>query len=189
MRSTSAITTSPDGTVTDDDLARAFEARAPGAFEEAYRRYADVLLAVARHVEAQDARDCVHDALLRVWSTPGTYRVARGALRAFLIVCVRNHALTQRREDARHRAIELRAVRGAPETYAFEPADHLEAARIRAALRALPAEQRTVVELAYFENKTQTQIAAQLATPLGTVKSRAVLALRKLALALDTDTR
>lgn len=173
----------------EDALARAFAARAPGALDEAYRRYAPVLLAVARHAhDAQDARDCVHDALLHVWSAPGSYRVERGSLRAFLVVCVRNHALTQRRATARHHAIELRAARREPETCAFEPRDHLEAERVRAALRALPAEQRAVVELAYFENKTQTQIAAQLATPLGTIKSRAALALRKLALALDTPT-
>lgn len=173
----------------EDELARAFAGRAPGALEEAYRRYADVLVAVARHADAaQDARDCVHDALLRVWSTPHSYRIGRGALRAFLVVCVRNHALTRRRAASRHHAIELRAARREPETCAFEPRDHLEAARVHAALRALPAEQRAVVELAYFGNKTQTEIAAQLATPLGTVKTRAALALRKLALALDTPT-
>lgn len=179
MQPTSPTTTSPDA------LERAFAAHAPDALDEAYRRYAGVLVAVARQVhDAQDARDCVHEALLHVWNTPGAYRVERGALRSFLIVCVRNHALTQRREAARHHAIELRAMRAEPESITFEPRDHVEAARVRAALRALPAEQRTVIELAYFANKTQTEIAAQLAAPLGTIKSRAALALRKLALAL-----
>jgi RNA polymerase sigma-70 factor (ECF subfamily) len=165
----------------EHDLAGAFATHAPGALEEAYRRYGALLRAAARHVLGSDAdaRDCVHEALIRVWSREGAYRPARGALRAFLVVCVRNEAISRRRGAARQVALERRV--------ASEPigdVDPAERIAIRAALATLPQEQRAVIELAYWGQYTQTEIAARLAVPLGTIKSRASLGLRKLARAL-----
>jgi RNA polymerase sigma-70 factor (ECF subfamily) len=164
--------------VTDDDLASAFARRAPGALEETYRRYGDVLQRAARHVlgSPADARDCVHDALLRVWARQDSYRPERGTLRAFLIVCVRNDALSQIRRSGRHVALERRS--------AGPPAEHLDPAErlsVRAALAVLSPEHRAVIELAYWGELTQTEIATRLRLPLGTVKSRAAAGLRKLA--------
>jgi RNA polymerase sigma-70 factor (ECF subfamily) len=163
------------------DLASAFAAHAPGALEEAYQRYGVLLRAAARHVLGNDAdvRDCVHEALIRVWSREGAYRPARGALRAFLVVCVRNEAISRRRSTARQVALERRSANDA--VTAVDPAERIA---IRAALAALPPEQRAVIELAYWGDYTQTEIAAKLAVPLGTIKSRASLGLRKLARAL-----
>jgi RNA polymerase sigma-70 factor (ECF subfamily) len=171
----------------ESELARAFAVRAAGAFEEAYRRHAAILRAVAGQIlSAGEVEDCVHDTLLRIWMAPDSYRPERGALRAFLIVCVRNEALTRRRAAARHAAIEERVAteRAVQSDDELERSDPIERARLDAALRGLPAEQRRVIELAYFGGRTQTEIASALALPLGTVKSRASLALRKLALAL-----
>jgi DNA-directed RNA polymerase specialized sigma24 family protein len=69
-----------------------------------------------RHVlgTAGDARDCVHDALIRVWSKEGAYRPGRGALRSFLIVCVRNEAISRKRSDVGHVANEQRAAGATP---------------------------------------------------------------------------
>ena len=172
----------------DDELARAFAARAEGALEETYRRYATVLTAVARQILGTDgdAEDCLHDVLLRVWMGSHAYRAERGALRAFLTVCVRNEALARRRSAARHHEIDERVARererDQPSPFDSDP---VERARLAEALRALPPEQRTVIDLAYFGGRTQTEISAALGVPLGTVKSRASLALRKLALALS----
>jgi RNA polymerase sigma-70 factor (ECF subfamily) len=58
---------------------------------------------------------------------------------------------------------------------------------VRAALARLPGEQRLVIESAYFDNLTQTQIAARLGLPLGTVKGRVALALRKLKFELAVE--
>ncbi len=130
-----------------------------------------------------DAADCVHDVLVRVWYKPNTYRPERAPLRAYLIVCVRNEAISRRRAQQRHARIEEGLARTSDAPYEFEIADHLEAARLRAGLASLPQEQRVAVELAYFGQLSQSQIAARLGIPLGTVKGRISLALRKLQLA------
>jgi RNA polymerase sigma-70 factor (ECF subfamily) len=166
----------------DRELDAAFAAHVDGALEEAYRRHAPALQAAARHVlgTAGDARDCVHDALIRVWSKEGAYRPERGALRSFLMVCVRNEAISRKRSAIRHVASEQRAV-SAP---AFG-IDVAERVAIRTALATLPREQRDVIELAYWGDYTQAEISSRLGIPLGTIKSRAALGLRKLARTLN----
>ena len=84
-------------------LAAGFVARRPAALEAAYECYSLELYSVARAVlrNAADAEDCVHDALLRVWRTPDSFRQERGSLRAFLIGCVRNEAMSRLRSAAR----------------------------------------------------------------------------------------
>jgi len=169
----------------DRDLEAAFAAHADGALEEAYRRHAPALQAAARHVlgTAGDARDCVHDALIRVWSKEGAYRPERGALRAFLMVCVRNEAISRKRSDVRHVATEERAALATP----IFGIDAAERVAIRSALSTLPREQRDVIELAYWGDFTQAEIASRLGIPLGTIKSRAALGLRKLARTLNAQ--
>jgi RNA polymerase sigma-70 factor (ECF subfamily) len=163
----------------DRELDAAFAAQADGALEEAYRRYAANLQAAARHVlgNVADANDCVHDALVRVWSKPDAYRIERGALRTFLIVCVRNEAISRKRSAVRHVATEQRAVVATP-TFGVDVAERVA---VRSALSVLPREQRDVIELAYWGDYSQSEIAARLGIPLGTIKSRAALGLRKLA--------
>lgn len=65
-------------------------------------------------------------------------------------------------------------------TFDLEVPDHVEAARVRRALEALPPEQRRALELAYFGGLTHREIATALGEPLGTIKSRVAMALRKL---------
>jgi RNA polymerase sigma-70 factor (ECF subfamily) len=67
--------------------------------------------------------------------------------------------------------------------------DPIERDRVRSALRALSPEQRTALELAYYEGKTHTEIAAELQEPLGTIKSRIKHGLRKLGSALESTAR
>jgi RNA polymerase sigma-70 factor (ECF subfamily) len=176
--------------MTEEDLVAQFVARRPEALEEAYRLHASVLFSVARHVLGSDgdAADCVHDALMRVWTRPGSYRPERGGLRAFLSVCVRNEAIGRRRDAARHVAIERHLAEAGPERpYELDVDDFVERSRLREALGTLPAEQRTAVELAYFGHLSQTQIAERLGVPLGTIKSRIAMGLRKLQLAFPPE--
>jgi RNA polymerase sigma-70 factor (ECF subfamily) len=165
--------------VTDDELAAAFAAHAPEAFAEAYRRHGDALARAARHVldRSDDVRDVVHDALMRVWSS-ASYRRERGELRAFLIVCVRNEAIARVRSAQRRSERERRA---AAAVVPLPAVDDAERVAVRAALATLPADQREVLALAYWGDLTQTEIAARLQIPLGTVKSRVALGVRALA--------
>jgi len=94
---------------------------------------------------------------------------------------VRNESLAILRSQGRRDARELRAVRLAPETSVDPPAlDPVESERLRAALARLPEEQRIALELSYYGNKTHVQISEELGAPLGTVKSRIAMAMRKL---------
>ncbi len=167
----------------DDRLADAFAAYEPAAFDRVYTRYAGLLEVVAARVlgTTADARDCVHDALARVWERR-LYRRERGPLRAFLVVCVRNDALTHVRADARHRTIEAHALPDAvPQD---DRPDPIDVARLRRAIELLPSGQRDALSLAYYASLSQTEIAERLRVPLGTVKSRLAAAVRALADAL-----
>jgi RNA polymerase sigma-70 factor (ECF subfamily) len=172
----------------DEALAAAFAAKERWAFDEAYRRYGALLYSTAYHVllNAEDAQDCVQDALSRVWRSPGSYTRSRGEVRSFLVVCVRNEAITRLRSKARRQRLAERIAAEPQQNEEFEYTDVIEHDRLRAAMRKLPEEQRKPLELAYFKQKTHTEIAAELNEPLGTIKSRIALGLRKLGAALGS---
>lgn len=173
----------------EEALAAAFAAHEGRAFGEAYRRYAALLYSAAFNVlrNTDEAKDCVADAMARLWRTPHAYSRARGNLRSFLVVCVRNEAISRRRRTARQARAQERIAGFAAETEDAPMEDPIERDRVRRALRALPPEQRTALALAYYEGKTQSEIAAELQEPLGTIKSRIKLGLRKLASALQSS--
>lgn len=176
----------------DPSLVADFVARRPDALERAYRAYAVALYSIGRHVlgNDEDAQDCVHDAIMRVWLRPESFRPERGSLHAFLSVCVRNEAVSRKRIAARHFYAERRVVAdtGVIE-YELEIEDHVELTNLRKALALLPPEQRQALELAYYQHLSHTQIAQALDVPLGTIKSRLALGLRKLQAALSTFER
>jgi RNA polymerase sigma-70 factor, ECF subfamily len=170
----------------DEALATAFAAKERWAFDEAYARFGKLLYSTAYHVlgNAEDAQDCVHDALARVWRSADSYMRSRGAVRSFLTVCVRNEAISRLRSKMRRRKLEERVAAEPPENDELGAVDVIEHDRLRAALRTLPPEQRRPLELAYFDYKTHVEIARELNEPLGTIKSRIALGLRKLGAAL-----
>lgn len=174
----------------DEALATAFAAHERRAFDEAYRRYAGLLYSTAYNVlgSAEDAQDCVQDALARVWRAHDAYSRARGAVRSFLVVCVRNEAISRLRSKSRRERLERRIAAEPEERDEVRIVDFVEQRRLRAALDALPPDQRRPLELAYFEGKTHVEIARELGEPLGTVKSRIALGLRKLGAALAPGT-
>ncbi len=153
------------------------------AFELAYRAHAARLRAVAYQIlhDRESAEDAMHSALVRVWSG-GSYRPDRGPLLPFLIACVRREALDVVRGASRRRARETRAASEEHTTHFDETAsfDPVESKRVRSALERLTKEQRTVIERAYYANRTLAEIAGEAGLPLGTVKSRLSAALRRL---------
>src|ERR1700686_5348341 len=96
-----------------------FLAGKSSGLESVYQAYGKPLYSAARSVlgNDDDAQDCVHDALVRIWQRAGSYRPERGSLRSYLLVSVRNEALTRKRNAARHFTIEERAARAEQSKY------------------------------------------------------------------------
>ncbi|MGB6644580.1 MAG: RNA polymerase sigma factor [Candidatus Cybelea sp.] len=166
-----------------DQLVDDFAARRPSGLEQVYALWSRLFFSVARHAVSDSARaeDCVHDALLRVWRSPNRFTGNREMLKAYLITCVRNESLGMVRREGRRDARELKAARLAPVSSVDPPVvDPVETQRLQAALGRLPEEQRTALTLAYYGNKTHVEIAQELAVPLGTIKSRISMAMRRL---------
>lgn len=172
----------------DEALAIAFGTHEPWAFGEAYRRNAAMLYSAAYNVlgNAEEAKDCVAEAFARLWRSAKPYSAARGNLRNFLVVCVRNEAISRRRRGARNARLQQRLAAMPPEHAELRLPDPIERDRVRRALLELPLEQRTALSLAYYEGKTHTEIAAELGEPLGTIKSRIKLGLRRLGSILES---
>jgi RNA polymerase sigma-70 factor (ECF subfamily) len=170
----------------EEPLAHGFAAHEAWAFEEAYRRFKQLLYSTAYNVleNAEDAADCVHEALARVWRSPGAYSRARGALRSFLVVCVRNEAVSRRRSQSRRLRLADRLAAEPVEHEELGAGDPIERDRLRQAMIQLPEDQRRPLEMAYYEGKTHTEIAHELQIPLGTIKSRIAIGLRKLGASL-----
>ena len=179
---------SPSSAWGDARLEADFAYRRTGAFERAYTRFIPLLVSVAHAVlrDRMEAEDCAHDTFMRVWNDPASYQHGRGDLLAFLTVCIRNRAITIVRSHKRHAEI-IAAQPPKDESESFEIPDYLQRSQLSAALRALPPEQRLPLRLSFFEYLTHEEIAQRLDLPLGTVKSRISLALRKLRAALPGD--
>ena len=175
----------------DEALAAAFAAHEGWAFGEAYRRYAALLYSAAYNLlaNADDAQDCVADVVAKLWRSRGAYSASRGNLRSFLVVCVRNEAISRCRRQARTLRLEERLAAMPVEHDHLRVPDPIERDRVRRALLTLPPEQRTALELAYYSGKTHSEIADELQEPLGTIKSRIKHGLRKVGSVLESDAR
>lgn len=165
----------------ETEIAGGFAAGEAWAYEVAYRQYRDALFAAALAVlrVPSDAQDCVHDVLMRLWKRGSAFTTQRGSLRAFLIVCVRNDALSRLRKQSNRERIA--ATYAAPESAQEDPSTLIaERETVKRALDALDAKHRRTIEMAYYEGLTHQQIAAAADEPLGTIKSRLSSALRQL---------
>jgi RNA polymerase sigma-70 factor (ECF subfamily) len=161
----------------------------PAALAELYDRYADMLYSLALRVvgSASDAEEVLQDAWLQAWRSARSYDPARGAVGAWLVTITRTRALDRLRSlGSRRRALDAAALEAAsdpPAPIADPVIGHARRAlrtNVAAAITALAPQQRQVVELAYFDGLSQSEIAARLNTPLGTIKSWTRQALQKL---------
>jgi len=163
-----------------DDDARAFAAL--------YERHAARALGLAASVvrSPERAEDAVQEAFVSAWRSRGEYREERGDVRAWLLTIVRNRSLDAlRRTAARERPWEPLDLHDAADER-IEPADDRAARRdaaraLREAIAGLPPDQGVALELSYFSGLSQSEIATLLGVPLGTVKSRIRLGLRRLS--------
>jgi RNA polymerase sigma-70 factor (ECF subfamily) len=141
------------------------------------------------------AEEIVQEVFLKLWRNPERYVAGRGKFRSWLLGVTHHRAV----DELRSRRVEtFRRVAGDAEAETLRipdsDPDPAEAAWlgiqhdiVQRALEVLPPEQRTAIELAYFQGLTHSEIAAALGEPLGTVKTRLRLAIQKLRSALETE--
>jgi RNA polymerase sigma-70 factor (ECF subfamily) len=167
---------------TDEELLARAQQGDDRAFDEVYRRVRPAALAVAAQVCGRaGAEDAVQSAFLSAWTAVGRFRPERGNARSWLLSITRNRAIDVLREQRRRGPVtELEHEPEDPERTETLVVRQEMGRDVRRALRGLPADQREVLELAYYSELSQAEIASTLRVPLGTVKGRARLGLRKL---------
>ena len=161
------------------------------AMSDLYDRYGTVLYAVAYRVVGQraDAEEVVVEAFTQAWRDASRFEAARGSVAAWLTMIARSRALdlvrARGRRDKLAASAALSGIDAGPAPSAGEnPADRAEdderRRMVRQAIEALSPPQRQAIELAFFEGLSQSEIAARLNEPLGTVKTRVRLGMQKL---------
>lgn len=172
-------------------------ARGDGAaLAELYDRLAPMLLALARRIlgDPSEAEEVVQETFLQVWHQAARYEAQRSAVSTWLVLITRSRSI----DRLRTRRVVGRTLDGFQQERKGEHASPEGAAsvqdeerrlRVQRELETLPAEQREVLELAFFEGLTQSEIAERTGTPLGTVKTRTLLAMKKLRKALQDEIR
>jgi RNA polymerase sigma-70 factor (ECF subfamily) len=162
----------------DSTLVRRLKAHEPKAMNDLYDRYGRVAYSLIYRIvrNSSTAEDLVQETFLRVWNRVQSFDAERGALGAWVLTVARNRAIDY-----------LRSVDGRMEASAIE-LDHLErpglfakldatalaidrVRRLKSAFEKLTPAQRQVIELAYYEGMSQTEMAERLKQPLGTVKT------------------
>jgi len=173
---------------TDDDDVALVTAMAGGdrdALAALYDRYASYLLALAMRVlkHRGEAEDLLHDVFLEVWRSARDYDPRRGRVRTWLVIRMRSRALdvVKSARVSRRSGDEQVLERIVAEVDLSSSPDQR---RVRAALGTLSPDQRAVLELAYFDGLSCSEIADKLTVPIGTVKSRVAAALTKMRHAL-----
>ncbi|HBE16648.1 MAG TPA: RNA polymerase [Cyanobacteria bacterium UBA11149] len=164
------------------------------ALSQLYDRYGRILYALSFKIlgSQEEAEEVVLDVFSQVWRIAQRYDPKKGKVDAWLFTLTRSRALDRLRILQRHEKTATASMEAAltPSQSTANPEEDLLIAerrdRILAAMAQLPIEQREVLELAYYQGLTHTEIATQTGKSLGTVKTRIRLGLEKLRLALSS---
>jgi RNA polymerase sigma-70 factor (ECF subfamily) len=160
------------------------------AFEGLYDRYSSVLYALLLRMlgNPEDAQEVLQEAFVKAWSNAKMFDPLRGSEVAWLISIARSRGIDRLRarriradrENDAGREISIHSSFVESATGADSAIQSQEKVAVRGALSELPEAQRTALELAYFEGLSQSEIAERLGQPLGTVKTRMQLGMKKL---------
>src|SRR5919106_881319 len=171
----------------DEDLMQLVRRGDTSAFEVVYERHGTAAFSLAYRMTGTRnvAEDVVQEAFLSLWRSGARYDRTRGSVRTWVLGIVHNRAIDALRRSMVHdrrrasdEGIEERLE--SRERTDVEAARREEAGTVRGALSSLPADQSQVIELAYFGGFTHTEIADMLDAPVGTVKGRMRLGLKKM---------
>jgi len=172
----------------DSDLLVRVADRDRAAFELLYQRYVRSIfgLAMRRLRDRQRAEDAVQETFAAIWRSAASYRPERGPAAPWLYAVARNAIVDRLR-------VRVEPPTEVPDVVSSEPgpSDRAELSfiswRVHRALEELPEKEREVVELAYWSEMSQSEVADYLNIPLGTVKTRTRSALARLAELLDGE--
>lgn len=175
----------------DDDvqLIAAIARGDQGALAALYDRHTNAMMATALRIlrSQQDAEDLLHDVWVETWRRAADYDRARGSVRSWLLMRVRSRAIDRilALDTARRHAMAEDSGDQRPITHAAWDAP--DRSRAQSALAGLPADQRALVEAAYFDGLSCSELASQFGIPLGTVKSRLLAGVDKLRRSFATS--
>jgi RNA polymerase sigma-70 factor (ECF subfamily) len=181
----------------DEELMLRLRHRDLEAFRTLYERYGSLVYSTCLRVvrDSHIAEDMVQEIFLRIWRKPESFAAERGRFSTWITSVTRNRAV----DEVRSRNRRFRNETASPEEQERElpgaetndPALTAELSdrrrMILTAMADLPAEQRQVIELAYFGGLTQQEISERMSQPLGTVKTRIRLGMQKLRVALTPE--
>lgn len=168
------------------------------AYANLYERYIDLVYSTALRVLSDQglAEDAAQEVFVRLWRKPESFISERGRFVSWIVSVARNRAVDDLRSRSRRRKREVLTAGQPADTGVADIADENEnplrsvelndtRAHILVAMKEIPVDQRQALEMAYFGGLTQQEIAAHLHVPLGTVKTRIRLGMKKLRSLLE----
>lgn len=156
------------------------------AFSALYDRHNRAAFSLAYRMmgDRQASEDLTQDAFLKAWRAAASFRAERGSVRTWILSIVHNRGIDQLRSMASRRRtqdkVEATAPQSQPSEAFTETWRNAQREQVREALETLPSEQLKILELAYFSGYTHVEISNLLNIPLGTVKGRMRLGLKKI---------
>jgi RNA polymerase sigma-70 factor (ECF subfamily) len=179
--------------LTDEQLMAMLQQRNPVALEYLYDRHAGIVKSLGMkvvHNEAE-AEDLVQEIFMEIWNRAAGYDPAKGKPLGWIVTLARRRSIDRLRKCQSHCRAEDRLrdeVESQPDAWTTDPEEDFVMADIRETLRkilkSLPEAQQQAIELAFYQGMSQREIAAHTGIPLGTIKTRLELGLKKLTVAL-----
>ena len=194
MSPTSSL--NPLESMNDAALLRLVADRQPEALAALYGRYAPTLLALGKRIlgSLADAEEVLQEVFLYVWNHAARYEASRSSVSTWLVLVARSRAIdrlrTRKVVERTHETAHQESPPGHASPEGVEAVSIRERReRVRGEMDKLPPEQKQVLEMAFYEGLSQSEIAAKADLPLGTVKTRTLLAMKKLRGALRDEIR
>jgi RNA polymerase sigma-70 factor (ECF subfamily) len=177
-----AATTHPPTAQTDHLLIQRIQQRDQPALMELYGRYSSLVYGLALRVLQNQglAEEVTQDVFLKVWQQPERWNPALGQFSSWLLTITRNAAIDRLRKERHTHAHQIEHVERLAEEQPHREGLWYDGQVLAGLLDHLPPEQRQLIELAFFQGYTHSELAERLALPLGTVKTRLRSGLQKL---------
>ncbi|CAN5199712.1 sigma-70 family RNA polymerase sigma factor [soil metagenome] len=177
----------------DEDLISLVESGDTEALAGLYDRHGRSAYSLAYRMmgDRQAAEDLVQDSFIKIWRSAKSYRAERGSVRAWILSITHNRGIDHIRSTASRRRTQDRVEMTAETTQQSEAFSETwrnsQRSQVQQALKTLPDEQLKILELAYFSGYTHAEIAEMLDLPLGTVKGRMRLGMKKIKSFFDAQ--